>query len=91
MNHVLSNVVHPVHVRRHGTQNDASVISKVSDQSSAHVRRKHVGDDLTHRIATEVLEDASSVFDRFEKQWRRIVLEINCDTVETDDVNKLIV
>ena len=89
MNHVLSNVVHPVHVRRHDTQNDAFVISKVCDQSSVHVRREHVGDDFTHRIAAEVLEDANSLFDRFEKQWRRIILEINGDTEETDDANEV--
>ena len=78
-----------MHVRRHGTQNDAVVISKVCDQSSAHVRREHAGDDFTHRIAAEVLEDANSVFGRFEKQWRRIALEINRGTAETDDVNKV--
>ena len=89
MDHILSNVVHPVHVRRHSTQNDALVISKVCDQPSAHVRREHVGDYFTHGISAEVLENADCVFDRFEKQWRRITLEINCGTVETDDVNKV--
>ena len=89
MNHVLSNVVHPVHVRRHGTQNDSFVISKVRNQSSVHVRRKHVGDYFTHGITAEVLENADRVFDRFEEQWRRVILEINCGTVETDDANKV--
>ena len=70
MNRVLSNVVHPVHVRRHDTQNDSFVISKVRNQPSVHVRRKHVGDCCTHGITAEVLEDADCVFDRFKKQWR---------------------
>ena len=89
VNHILSNVVHPVHVRRHDTQNDAFVISKACNQSSVHIRRKHVGDDFTHGITAEVLKDAYCVFDRLEKQWRRIILEINGDTEETDDANEV--
>ena len=84
MNHILSNVVHAVHLRRHGTQNNSFVISKVRNQSSVHVRRKHVGDYSTHGITAEVLEDANCVFNRLKKKWRCIILEINGDINKTD-------
>ena len=62
MNHVLGNMVHPMHVRRHGTENDAFVVTKIRNKSCVHVSRKHIGHNFAYCVAAEVLEHACSVF-----------------------------
>ena len=89
MNHVFGNVVHPVHVRRHDTENDAFVVTKIGNQSSVHVRRKHVGHNFAHSVAAKVLKDAYRVFQRLKEEGRRIVLKRDCDTVEAHDANEV--
>ena len=61
INHVFGNMVHPMHVRRHGTEKDAFRITKISNKPSVHVSRKHVGHNFAHGVAAEVLEHAYSV------------------------------
>ena len=90
MDHIFSYVIHPVHVRRHGTQNDPLCVSKIGDQSSVHVDRKHIRHNFTHSIAAEVLKDADGVLQCLKEKWRGIASEINSDTEATNDGNKVV-
>ena len=90
MNHVLGNMVHPMHVRRHGTENGAFGVTKIGNKPSVHVSRKHIGHNFSHGgVAAEVLKHAYSVFKCVEEKRCRVVLERSRGTVEADDANKV--
>ena len=80
MDHIFGCVVHPVYVRRHGTQNNAFRVPKIGDEPSVHVRREHVRHNFAHSVAAKVLKDAHVLKCRKEK-WRGIILERDRGTV----------
>ena len=89
VNHVLGNMVHPMYVRRHDTENDAFGVTKNCNKSGVHVSRKHAGHDFAHDVAAEVLEYADSVFKCLKEKRRRVVLERNRYPIEANDADKV--
>ena len=75
MNHVFGNMIHPMHVRRHDTHNDAFGVPKIGNKPSVHVRRKHARHNFAHRVAAKILKDAHGVFKCLKVKWRGVVLE----------------
>ena len=70
MNHVFGNVIYPMHVRRHDTQNGVFGVTKIGNKPSAHVRRKHVRHNFAHSVSGKILKGACSALKCLKKKRR---------------------